>query len=94
MTAWTDLHPKQQNHPTRETRRPRSIVRGALARIQVTRLPERIHLPKVLSLWWLGPGAPDLDLLWRAYVRRFDLEHTFRFLWADARLDCPAGAVP
>jgi len=28
----------------------------------------------------LGRGSLDLDLLWRAYVRRFDLEHDFRFL--------------
>src|SRR4029450_12193852 len=37
--------------------------------------------PKVLWLWWAGPaGVPlDLDLAWRAYVRRFDLEHTIRF---------------
>src|SRR5690242_21170797 len=33
-----------------------------------------------LWLWWRGPGVPDLDFVWRAYVRRFDLEHTFRFL--------------
>lgn len=26
-----------------------------------------------------GRGTPDLDLLWRADVRRFDLEHTLRF---------------
>jgi len=25
-----------------------------------------------------GPGTPDLEVLWRAYVRRFDLEHTIR----------------
>jgi hypothetical protein len=33
----------------------------------------------VLWLWWAGPGSLDLDLAWRAYVRRFDLEHTVRF---------------
>jgi hypothetical protein len=33
----------------------------------------------VLWLWWAGPGELDLDLAWRAYVRRFDLEHTVRF---------------
>src|SRR2546430_13584256 len=26
-----------------------------------------------------GPGTPDLAILWRAYVHRFDLEHTYRF---------------
>jgi hypothetical protein len=38
-----------------------------------------------------------LDLLWRAYVRRFDLEHTFRFLkqtlgWATPRVRRPEQA--
>jgi hypothetical protein len=33
----------------------------------------------VLWLWWAGPGTCDLDLAWRAYIRRFDLEHTVRF---------------
>jgi hypothetical protein len=44
------------------------------------------HLPKPTSrnvktlwLWWSGPGRPDLDICWRAYLRRFDIEHTYRF---------------
>jgi hypothetical protein len=32
-----------------------------------------------IQLHALGPGPLDLDLLWRAYIRRFDLEHTIRF---------------
>ncbi|MDP9353026.1 MAG: transposase [Chloroflexota bacterium] len=97
VQAWANLHPKQQNHPTRGTRRPRSIVRGTLVRVEVTRLPGRSHLPKVLWLWWQGPGEPDLGLLWRAYVRRFDLEHTFRFLkqvlsWTTPRVRHPEQA--
>ena len=94
VQAWADLHPKQQNHPTRGTRRPRPIVRGTLVQVEVTRLPGRSHLPKVLWLWWQGAGEPDLDLQWRAYVRRFDLEHTFRFLkqtlgWTTPRIRHP-----
>jgi hypothetical protein len=46
---------------------------------EVSRLPTRPYRPQVLWLWWAGPGEPDLDVLWRAYVRRFDLEHTLRF---------------
>jgi hypothetical protein len=50
--------------------------------------------------WWHGgpEGAtPDLALLWRAYVRRFDLEHTFRFLkqsrgWSAPRVRHPEQA--
>jgi hypothetical protein len=54
-------------------------VRGTIIRVQVQRVPARTRPPKVLWLWWAGPGPLDLDLAWRAYVRRFDLEHTVRF---------------
>ncbi len=80
VRAWSGLHPKTHNHPTRGTRRPRPIVRGTLVLVEVSRLPRPTREPRLLWLWWSGPGKPDLELLWRAYVRRFDLEHTFRFL--------------
>jgi hypothetical protein len=40
---------------------------------------------------------PDLELLWRSYVRRFDLEHTIRFLkqgmgWTTPRVRPPEQA--
>jgi hypothetical protein len=54
-------------------------VRGTIVRVQVQRVPARTRPPKVLWRWWAGPGSVDLDLAWRAYVRRFDLEHTVRF---------------
>jgi hypothetical protein len=79
VRAWAGLHPTQQEHATRGSRRPRPIVRGTLVLVEVSRLPGRSRKPRLLWLWWHGPGAPDLDLLWRAYVRRFDLEHTPRF---------------
>jgi hypothetical protein len=45
----------------------------------------------------VGPGTPDLELLWRAYVRRFDLEHTLRFCqqslgWTTPRMRHPEQA--
>jgi hypothetical protein len=79
VKAWGGLHPKQQRHPGRGTGRPRPIVRGTILRVQVQRVPARTRPPKVLWLWWAGPGSCDLDLAWRAYIRRFDLEHTIRF---------------
>jgi hypothetical protein len=81
VTAWAGLHPKQQRHPGHGSRRPRPIVRGTILRVQVERVPARTRPPKVLWLWWAGPagGALDLDLAWRAYVRRFDLDDTVRF---------------
>ena len=81
VRAWAGLHPKTQEHPGRGTRRPRPIVRGTLILVEVSRLPRPTREPRMLWLWWAGSsGEPDLDLIWRAYVRRFDLEHTFRFL--------------
>ena len=86
VRAWAGLHPKTQEHATRGTRRPRPLVRGTLLLVEVSRLPQPTQPPKPLWLWWQIPGddtglaVPDLDRAWRAYVRRFDLEHTLRFL--------------
>jgi hypothetical protein len=74
VAAWSGLHPKQQRHPGHGSRGPRPIVRGTVIRVQVERVPARTRPPKVLWLWWSGPGELDLDLAWRAYVRRFDCE--------------------
>ena len=81
VAAWSGLHPKQQRHPGHGSRGPRPIVRGTILRVQVQRVPARTRPPKVLWLWWAGPQGweLDLDLAWRAYIRRFDLEHTVRF---------------
>jgi hypothetical protein len=97
VRAWAGLHPKQQAHPTRGTRKTRPIVRGTVVLVEVSRLPARPYPPQVLWLWWAGPGAPDLDVLWRAYVRRFDLEHTLRFCkqtlaWTTPRVRHPQQA--
>jgi hypothetical protein len=79
VTCWAGLHPKQQRHPGHGSGGPRPIVRGTIIRVQVERVPARTRPPKVLWLWWAGPGTLDLDLAWRAYIRRFDLEHSVRF---------------
>jgi hypothetical protein len=79
VQAWANLHAKTQTHPGHGSRQPRPIVKGTIVRVEVTRLPGRIQKPQVLWLWWSGLGQPDLAQIWRAYVRRFDLEHTLRF---------------
>jgi hypothetical protein len=47
VQAWAGLHPKQQLHPTRGTKRPRPIVRGTLIRVQVARIPAKTRPPQV-----------------------------------------------
>jgi hypothetical protein len=99
VRAWANLHPKVRAHEGRGSRGPLPIVRGTLVLVEVERLPrgERRREPRVLWLWWHGEGEPDLGLLWRAYIRRFDLEHTFRFLkqtlgWSTPRVRHPEQA--
>lgn len=102
VRAWAGLHPKQTLHPGLGSRGPKPILRGTLLRVQVTRLPTPTRPPKVLWLWHAGPGAltptPELlDVLWRAYIRRFDVEHTLRFVkqtlaWTTPRVRTPEQA--
>jgi hypothetical protein len=101
VRAWAEMHPKVNNHPRKGTRGPLPIVVGTLILVEVERLPrgERRREPRVLWLWWHHPEgtAPDLDLIWRSYVRRFDLEHTLRFLkqsmgWTTPRVRHPEQA--
>ena len=74
------------------------VVSGTVLRVQVEHLPRpRARAVKTLWLWWAGPGAPDLHICWRAYLRRFDLEHTFRFAkntlgWTAPRVRTPEQA--
>jgi len=87
IDAWTDLH-----------------VRGAEAapfgvvRVQVERLPNKKLPPRPLWLAWIGGPLPaDLCLLWRWYLRRFTVEHAFRFFkqtlgWTTVRPRHPAAA--
>ncbi len=101
VRAWANLHPKVQTHKNRGSRGPTPIVRGTLVLVEVERLPrgERRREPGLLWLWWHAPEgiAPNLELIWRAYARRFDLEHTFRFLkqslgWTTPRFRHPEQA--
>jgi hypothetical protein len=97
VVAWAGLHPKQHRHPGHGSGRPRPIVRGTIIRVQVQRVPARTRPPKVLWLWWAGPGELDLELAWQAYTRRFDCEHTIRFCkqtlgWTTPRVRTPAQA--
>ena len=97
VRAWAGVHAKTHNHPAKGSYRPKGIVRGTLVLVEVERLPRQTRIPKRLWLWWRGPGHPDLAVLWRAYVRRFDLEHTYRFCkqtlnWTTPRVRTPQQA--
>lgn len=69
-----------------------------MIRLQVDRLPGD-GTPKPLWLWFSGTAANTtiVDWLWQMFLRRFDLEHTFRFLkqtlgWTKPRIRTPSAA--
>ena len=98
VAAWGGLHPKLAGRGRWTDYPEPPIVTGTVIRVQVEHLPgPRGRAVKTLWLWWAGPGRPDLDICWRAYIRRFDLEHTFRFCkqalgWTTPRVRTPEQA--
>ena len=97
VRAWAGLHTKPGQSRARPLRAPKPVLPGTLILVEVSRLPGRTRSPQVLWLWWHGPSGPDLGVVWRAYVRRFDLEHTFRFVkqalnWTVPRVRHPEQA--
>jgi hypothetical protein len=95
--AWDRLHPRLEHrgawagHPGELP-----IVEGTVIRLRVDHLPGQQN-PKPVWLWWSGTGATpaDVDRCWQAFLRRFDLEHTFRLFkqtlgWTTPKIRDPA----
>ena len=99
LRAWSGLHSKTRKAAERYGSETAAVVEGTVVLVEVGRLPreERRRRPKALWLWWHGSGKPDLDLLWRAYCRRLDVEHFVKFLkgalgWTTPRVRHPEQA--
>ena len=74
------------------------VIDGTLIRLAVDHLPGNRD-PDPLWLWSsrAGTTAGEIDRCWQAFLRRFDIEHTFRFLkqvlgWTRPKLRDPAAA--
>jgi hypothetical protein len=80
VRAWAGLHARAKRQVGPIYGRAQPLASGTVVLVEAHRVPGHTRSPQLLWLWWAGPGSPDLALLWRAYVRRFDLEHTFRFV--------------
>jgi hypothetical protein len=94
--CWDRLHPKlTRTGAWAEHDGPLPAMEGSVVRLQVDRLPGT-GTPKPLWLWYSATTitAGRMDRLWQAFLRRFDLEHTFRFLkhtlgWTTPRIRTP-----
>jgi hypothetical protein len=98
--AWDRLHPRLTHRAAWEHHEDGElpILEGTLIRLQVDHLPGDRH-PKPVWLWIPATGlaAAEVDRCWQAFLRRFDLEHTFRLLkqvlgWTAPKLRDPAAA--
>jgi hypothetical protein len=79
VAAWSGLSPKLGCRGHWRDHDVPPIVPGTVVRVDVEHLPKPTSRTKnTLWLWVAGPD-PDLEVCWRAYLRRFDIEHTFRF---------------
>jgi len=74
------------------------VIDGTLIRLTAGHLPGDRNPPPVW-LWFSRTGATpaDVDRCWQSFLRRFDLEHTFRLLkqvlgWTAPKLRDPAAA--
>jgi hypothetical protein len=97
--AWHRLHPRLTHRTawiSQDGQLP--IIEGTVIRLTVERLPSGGN-PKPVWLWWSHPTADshEVDLAWQAFLRRFDIEHTFRMLkqtlgWTRPKLRDPEAA--
>jgi hypothetical protein len=99
VTAWDKMHAKLdrdsawEHHPGKLP-----VIDGTLIQLRPARLPGYREL-KPLWLWApvTGAGPGEVAVLWQAFLRRFDIEHTFRFFkqvlgWTAPKLRDPAAA--
>ena len=97
--AWGRLHQQLASRGSWEDHDgPLPVIEGTLIRLAVDHLPGN-RSPEPLWLWSsrAGTSGAEVDRTWQAFLRRFDLEHTFRFLkqvlgWTRPKLRDPAAA--
>jgi len=97
VQAGADLHTVVCSPRGERTYGPQPHVTGTVMRVTVTRHAGRARGALALWRWWQGPGAPDLDVLWRASLRRYDIAQLFRFLkqtlnWTTPQIRTPVQA--
>ncbi len=99
VTAWNRLHQALHRHcggwEDWPPRTPFPAVAGTLIRLEC-RQPGRMQ-PMWLRASAPAAGPQEVRVLWTCYLRRFDLEHMFRFLkqqlgWTRPLLRDPAAA--
>ena len=98
-TSWDRLHPRLTHRAAwlnHDGELP--ITEGTLIRLQVQHLPgDRDPTPVWLWSSRTGASSTDIDRAWQAFLRRFDMEHTFRLFkqtlgWTAPKIRTPQAA--
>jgi hypothetical protein len=97
--AWARLHQQLARRAAWEHHQGGlPIIEGTLIRLSVDHLPGQ-RGAEPLWLWSSKAGATEdeVNRAWQAFLRRFDIEHTFRFMkqqlgWTRPKLRDPAAA--
>jgi len=97
--AWDQVHPRLTHRSAwLDHDGDLPVIEGTLIRLQVDHLPGDRD-PKPVWLWWSATSAlpGDVDRLWQGFLRRFDLEHTFRLFkqvlgWTTPKIRAPQAA--
>jgi hypothetical protein len=99
VRAWHGLHQKLKGRGLIDGQPAPASVPATIIQVTAARLPDGRTPAGPMWLWWAAPPGTtcDLDLIWRAYLRRFDAEHGFRFDkttlgWTCARVRTPRQA--
>jgi DDE superfamily endonuclease len=98
-TSWDRVHPRLTHRGCwLDHTGDLPIIEGTLIRLQVDHLPGDRD-PKPVWLWTstIGATSADVDRWWQAFLRRFDLEHTFRLFkqtlgWTRPKIRTSAAA--
>ena len=97
--AWGRLHQQLASRAGWEDHHGElPVIEGTVIRLAVDHLPGD-RSPEPLWLWSsrAGTSADEVNRGWQAFLRRFDIEHTFRFFkqilgWTRPKLRDPAAA--
>lgn len=93
--GWDRLHPRLTRRAGWIGSADLPLIEGTVIRLDVAQLPSGA-IPKPVWLWWSGIDASpaQVDLLWQAFLRRFDIEHTFRLFKQTLGWTCPKIRTP